>query len=438
MTRLWISALVVAAWLLPGAVASANPWEVYGLGARALGMGGAAVSQAEGYSATYYNPALLTWADRLHVGVDLHASQASLQITAPQARGSYQPQQAQGRAGLSLGLATPLWEGSSLSLGWAAHVPYGDALSVRLLDPQVPQWYRYDTLPQKLQAAAGLGWRPLPWLGLGLGAQYMGAIDGEAQIDANLTEGTLPRRDLRVRLQSALSPTAGLWVEPGGGLRLAASWRGALGLDYALPLLVNLGEGAQFVIGASGVSLYVPQDWSLGASADLRQSLGWPLRLALDLVWSRWSQAPSPGADLYIDTGGDLAEALGVEGELDFSVPPEAPPGFVDTLTWRAGLEAQPWEAWRLRAGVAWRPSALEGPRPQVGYIDADAWIGALGLGWQPDEAGLWGLDLGGQCAWLGERRRGSASAEDPVGAYRARGQIWTLVLGARHRWPGP
>jgi hypothetical protein len=418
----WLAALALCA--APGA-AWAGPWDVYGFGARALGMGGAAVASAEDHTATWYNPALLSAVEGPHLGVDLHAALPRLSVDAPQASAAYAPPEVGARGGLSLGLAAPLWRG--WALGLAAQAPFGELLSVRLLDPQVPQWYRYDTLPQKLHAVGALSWAPLGWLRLGAGAQYLGAIDGEARIGADLSNRRLNSRALAVELQSRWAPVLGVAVEPGGGWRLGASWRGALGLNYALPLVVDLGEGADVVIGARGVSLYVPDELTLGLG--LARPWG---AVSVEAAWSRWGAAPRPAADLWIDVQGELPDALGLGDALDFAVAPEAAPAFVDTWSWRAGGEAALGGGWSGRAGLSLRPSALSEARPGVNYLDGDAWSLSGGLGWRGE--GGYSLEGAAQWTWIAAQAGGGLSPGDPAGPWRAQGQLWTLLLSAARR----
>ena len=71
-----IAALLV---LLPGS-AYAGSFDVFGYGARGIGLGGAMTATADDHTAVYYNPAGLARRDVVQLGTDIYTSVPSLNL----------------------------------------------------------------------------------------------------------------------------------------------------------------------------------------------------------------------------------------------------------------------------------------------------------------------------------------------------------------------
>ena len=71
--------LALVAGLVPGA-AFANPWDLFGYNAKAIGMGGAQVAVAKDFTATYYNPAALTAGDEANFGFGFNVAKPQLSL----------------------------------------------------------------------------------------------------------------------------------------------------------------------------------------------------------------------------------------------------------------------------------------------------------------------------------------------------------------------
>ena len=117
---------------------------------------------ARGFESVYYNPAGLSRRDVGQLGTDFYMAVPSLAITprSPVQDPAYTPSVPPVHNGAGIGAVFVLAD--RLNLGVAVQVPLDHLLSVELLDPQVPQWYRYDALPGKVQLAAGLAYHVLP------------------------------------------------------------------------------------------------------------------------------------------------------------------------------------------------------------------------------------------------------------------------------------
>ncbi len=431
--------LIAATLVLIPCAADAGSFDVFGYGARGIGLGGALTATVSDHTAVYYNPAGLARRDVVQLGTDMYTAVPSLSLdlqSAPQDV-AYTPAKPPVHSGAGIGAVFPLVEG--LNLGVALHIPLGRLLTVELLDPQVPQWYRYDALPGKIQIAAGLGYRLLDWVYVGVGFQSLASMEGDAAIALDVSNEQIPRRELSLELIHTASPTAGVVVEPpfAPGLSLGVSYRGDLSLEFGLPIAFDLGEALDFTIAATGITLYTPHEVSGGIAFDFRQTTGAPLVLSTDVTWSAWSLAPPPSVDFYLDFEGDLIDAAGAEDLLDFRVGQEPQAAFRDTVTVRAGGEWAPYPSLALRAGYAYRPSALAPATGFTNYVDTDAHLLSVGAATQFNdplevEESPITLEFGAQIALLQETEM-PKDGTGPVDDFTAGGHVLTLALTARH-----
>lgn len=436
MTRpLWIAALI----LCVPATASAGSFDVFGYGARGIGLGGAMTATSDDHTAVYYNPACLARRDVVQLGTDIYTAVPSLDLALQRdpTDAAYTPARPPVHSGAGIGAVFPLIDG--LNLGVALALPLGRLLTVELLDPQIPQWYRYDALPGKIQIAAGLGYRVAPWLHIGLGVQSLASMNGDAAIGLDVSNEQIPRRDLSLELIHTASPTAGILVDPpfAPGLSLAVSYRGDLALEFGLPIAFDLGEALDFTIAAQGITLYTPHELSAGVAFDFRQTTGAPIMLTTDVTWSAWSLAPPPSVDFHLDFEGELLDAAGAEDLLDFRVGNEPQAEFRDTITARVGAEWAPAQSLALRAGYAYRPSALAPATGFTNYVDTDAHLLSVGAATMFDdplevEERPVTLEFGAQLALLQETDM-PKDGTGPVDDFTASGHVLTFALTARH-----
>lgn len=437
-TPAFLTLLLCAAHLLAPR-AHAGTFDTFGAGPRALSMGGAQTAEARGPYALFYNPAALALEGGSQVRVDYFAALPNLQITPqrPPKNPHHAPAEPPTHTGLTLAASTTLWErnASRVSLGAAMYVPSDGLADIELLDPAIPQWYRYDALPHKLQILAGASWKITDQLSLGAGFQSLAILRGEATIGVDLPGRTHPHRELSVELVHTAAPILGAHVSPTQGVKIGASWRAALDLKIQLPILFDFGDEFGILISAVGTTLHTPETYNMGASFDAEITLDIPLTLSADLSLERWSKAPKTDAEITLDIRGNLPSELGVDEDLDFApTPPE--PNHQDAWIPRFGAEYRT-ANWDLRGGYAYRPSALGAPNPSALYLDGSAHILSAGAAFLLPADSVprtQRLALEGALQWthLGATSYNTEDTHEITGPLSYGGELFVLSLGIR------
>lgn len=429
-TARWLPAVITAS--LAATPAAASVWDTYGFGARATAMGNAAVAAGQDFSAVYYNPAALTYPANPEVatGLDLVLPRLTLdrRVTDPDAPRSELPG---ANIGVHLGLVIPLGGliDDRVALGVGAYVPTLEVTRVDGVDPQRPHFYRYEALTSKLVLAAGIGVELHETVSVGLGAQFLGSLDGEATVELDLLTKRFVRKSLQVAVRPTGALTAGLHYTPTEALRFGFSFRDALELDYALLIQAIISGVGTLAVDIAGTSLYTPQQFTWGVAYDPRPDL----TVTLDVIWARWSAAPDPSASLVVSLDG---EPLGF-GALDVETLP-IDLGAVDTVSPRLGAEWRASPAWSLRAGYGFRPTPLPAQTGPYNHVDSDAHQISAGVGWTVrnpiamEQAPL-SIELSGQLSVLEDRPMTKADPADAVGDYTAGGHLWHGALTLRH-----
>jgi len=365
--------------LMAPATARAGVFDIFGFGSRNVAMGGAATASVDDHTAVFYNPAGLTQRKVIHLGLSFASYIQNLSIEhrnpgdeSLEARAPESP------IGVGFGVVFPLGGkiDNRVALGLAIYLPVARALRLEALEPSTPRWYRYNTLADKLHILASVAVEITDWVSVGVGIQALADLDGRVDLELDLTNERITRRDASVQLVTTAMPVVGLLFTPLEGWRIGLSYRAALSLSYEIPLVFDFGEAADLVVDISGTDLYTPHTITLGTAYDFEDA---GVLVSLDAELALWSYAPDPSLRVAVRGEGTLLEELGL-GDLLNLQPGRVPDaGFSDAITIRAGTEYTPLDWLLLRAGAFWRQSAVA---PQTGattYLDSDAIGGALG-----------------------------------------------------------
>ncbi|MCA9537797.1 MAG: outer membrane protein transport protein [Myxococcales bacterium] len=425
-------ALILTA-MLAASSARASVWDSFGFGARATAMGNAQAAAGEDFTAVYYNPGALAGAEEPEVGTGFDLLSPSLTVDRDRAADPKAPtDRLPGtNLGVHLGLVFPLGAliGNRLAIGAGLYVPALEVTRVDGVEPERPHFYRYEALPDKLVLALGLAGDLHERVSVGLGFQFLGDLQGRANVELDLLTQRFVRKTLKVDVGATGALTAGLLVRPLDGLRLAFSFRDELELDYTLAINTVISNTGRLLVDINGVSLYTPQQFTWGVAWDPLPSL----TLTTDIIWARWSRAPDPAAHFEVSLDG---EPLGF-GALEVESAPVRL-GAQDTVSPHVGLEWRTTDSLALRAGYAFVPTPLPAQTERNNHIDSDAHQLGLGLAFRVrnpialKHAPLT-IELSGQMTVLEWRRMEKRSDDDPVGDYGAGGTLWRGALTLRH-----
>ena len=303
-----IRVLALALLLVPGA-ARGNPLDAFGFGARAPAMGGAHTALSSDASANYYNPGALG-------AIETIAIDAGYQLASPSLSINGGDQDVDTSRGVHVGLVAPgQVAGVPLAIGMAAFIPDERFTRSRTLAQERVRWALYDNRPQRVFLAAHLSVRVVRGLTVGAGVAFMSRTQGDLVLGGRLGFPNASDSDLAPAIDFDLVtvryPQAGLLWE-------AAPWL-SVGVTYRHPFVLEIEQAFRIEgdIGPTEADALVKDGFLslLSRAKDLFQPLQVALgvsvapderwRLAVDVVYQRWSAFDNPSAriDLDLDLG---------------------------------------------------------------------------------------------------------------------------------------
>jgi long-chain fatty acid transport protein len=386
MLRFWLLALAVHA----AAPAAASVGDVFGLGSRAAALAGAATALAEGFEATYYNPARIEGPPRFSLGFLAAGSLLS-------ANGTRQP--IEDPMGILVGATTPLPVGGALRD--RIHVGLGLFLLpdkvVREIGraPADAHFPLFDNRTQRVVILPAVAFRLHPKLSLGVAANVLAALGGTV----NVREGPLRGLDARVDedLLTTFAVNAGISIRPTPFITIGLAFREEFSLPFFTNATTGVG-GSRFEINLRARTLFEPAAAVLGTAFELSHGLV----LAADLAHKRWSRFPGGLAQVT----GSLPLPVGPIAEIPIA-PPLPEPRFRDIFAARAGvewraLERGPW-ALDVRGGYGFEPSPVPPQTGATSYLDGDKHTFTVGAGLV--RAGRFAVDAHAMVQVLGSTR---------------------------------
>ncbi|HEY2743669.1 MAG TPA: hypothetical protein VGL86_03565, partial [Polyangia bacterium] len=324
MTR--VNFALALALVLTAPAARASEPEMFGMGARSPGMAGTGVADADGYDATYTNPAGLVGPTHrrltlgyVHGGYDLSLDGMHHEVDQTN--------------GLILGADVPIPFGGVLrdriALGLGFYFPFGVINRARSPFPDEPRLALLDTRTQVVSVLVAAGIRVHERVDVGVGVLALAALVGTINI---APEGGRITTVAEEQLTTSLSPIIGAKVRTLPWLTLGAVFRGESKSTYDIEITNNLGSLLPLTLPTlriAGVAQYDPMQAAVeGAFRPLR----W-LTIDVGVTWKHWSAFPLPTQNATL------------------GAPPQPPTGFVDTAVPRVAAEAT----------KRWRQLALQG-----------------------------------------------------------------------------
>ena len=401
--------------------------EARGVGARAIGMGGAFTGVADDPSANYYNPAGL-------IQMNDHHSQVEYLMVFPRVyvgRGDgpaeiYLDKEIKApMLSLVLDISRHWSLPRKVRVGFAGYFPHNfkSAGQIRygtFYDPYYPL-YGDSSVNQVLAAWINTAVEITPWLYLGVGFLFgsdANNIDLRMSMDTGNMELVMTRSTVKWNMTTEMRPMFGVMLKPLPDLRLGFTFRKGIKLLFDGGIRVNAdlytqGENGESIVPAPipGFPIEVPinSHWRpLQYAAGASYKLFPRLLLAFDLTYYDWRA--------YRDEAG------------------EAPnPSLKGVLTPRFGVEVFPWEALALRAGYGYMPSPLDQQvRTWVNYLDNDVHVFSVGAGYKWDLFGQlphpMGFSFAYQVSYLVPRTFLNVIPGEPP--LRSTGYIQTLAFG--------
>jgi long-chain fatty acid transport protein len=365
------------------ASAWANPFDLFGAGARAQAMGGAVAALSSDYMATFHNPAGLPYG-RNEIGLGIVGSFNRTSILLSPRPSGYDPpaygQRLNARAdtedpdgvlGATVGLTLKLFD-EDVAIGAAFFVPFDGFARMRTSFPDEQEQYFTNRLRFELVGdraggeviALGLGYRLLPWFSMGMGLMVVPAartINNVYTPNSTDPSSSLINVDIEQSARAAL--TAGLRVDPYDWLRIGAAFQDELfvGLEGYNQVQLRGDEDAEPILQPLDVvRQYSPP--RLSGSVALVAPSG--LTGTVEGTWLGWSN--------YLNARAELA-------------------GFDDTFDWKLGVEYPVNPRTYFRGGLGWSPSPVPPQTGRTNYVDNDRVVLGLGAG---RDFEVWGEQL--------------------------------------------
>ncbi len=323
-------------------IAWGNTFDTFGYKSRATAMGCAYTAMGDELTATYYNPAALTEAERMRAETGYLMAIPDLDFEVNGSPGKLP--KVDETKGISLGVAVPLGEAyGRWVFGFGLHIPQELAERTRFHPPPEPYFLDYSTRTQALIVLPAMGFSPeaLPELSVGLGISIL--LDSEGKINSPSDQVdpdgiALTRSDLDMHPTIAIH--AGLLYKLMENLRVGLAFRNELVIDIDTETSI---PDANTDISMDAATLFSPRQIALGVAYDLMEKL----TVAADLTWIDWSEYKPPFAI--------------VEGVV-LGVPKKSKnidPDFKDTFNPKLGAEYHLYDFLDLRAGYSFEPSPV-------------------------------------------------------------------------------
>jgi long-subunit fatty acid transport protein len=428
--------LLAALLLCLAPPALANPFELFGFTPRGLGMGGAMTSVADDLGASFYNPAALLGHTKTEFGLGFAQTISSLYVDRARA-----PTEAtrtvtvQHSPRFELGLIFPLG-GALLKdrvvIGIGGGHPVGSLVRVETVDEAHPQFYMYQSKPQRFALNTAIGVKIVDGLSVGAGVQITAEQVGKVRFQLDVASRQFRARDITVDLNTVPTPTAGILIEPSQSLKIGFSWRKEAQLFYAQPTEIDLGDLGALKLDVEGLAQYWPHVFSAAVSFKPTPRL----LIVAQADYLLWNRAPNDQVHVTVTPSGSVMTALGLDSLLTVDSA-DAKMGFANILIPRLAVEWAAADFLTLRAGAWVRPAVTPEQTGASNYLDNFTESVSAGATFKfSDPLQVFtdpvSLDLGGQVMRANERSSRKQPA-DPTGATTWGGMLFSFAAMLRY-----
>lgn len=272
--------------------AHASPEDLFGFGTRSPAMGGTGAAHAEGFEASYDNPALLSLSHERRLSLGFQGATYSLSASGAGEPGHVSYERAKG---ILVGAVLPIPFGGVLkdriAFGLGAYTPTDIVVRGRILYPETPQFALLGDRSQSLGIRLGLGADVTHGLRVGVGFAALAELVGEVIVatDASGHVGS----NVDAQLTATYAPIVGASYEHDlahGLLRIGGTFRGQLDARFGVEI-----DGSKLstlnipIFNIAGLAQYDPAEIALEGAWANRD---WTL--ALGATYKHWSSYPGP------------------------------------------------------------------------------------------------------------------------------------------------
>jgi len=363
-----LAAALLAAALLAGGeppAARADLCTHFGLSPRAIGLANAVSAVIDDYSGVYYNPAALAVSDgnAFTLGYLYNTPRVKVRAADGAEQIGFNTDLKAGLMGYRQNLKAMLPRKLNrnvvvaLALAFPGNFKTGTLVNTRKYDEM--QFPVFGRVPDMLVMSGGLGIELHRTVYIGASMRYAVTYSAkDMTVLINVLEGENVFEKVDINAETEIQPIAGIVVRPWASLRFAAVWR----RGGAPVHIVGRGGGSASLgplqlpiqLDLSFQDFFTPDEYAGSVAWWPRQDL----LLAVECTYARWSK--------YDDPFG--------------SIPPGDP--FHDIVIPRFGVETILCQTLRLDLGYFWRPSPVKTFQPETQYLDTDAHVFSLALGY--------------------------------------------------------
>lgn len=415
--------------------ARANPFELFGYTPRAVGMGGSMTALGDDLAGAFYNPAGMLGHTKSEFGMGFADTIQNLHVnrTTSSTIGNADPGGSDPR--FELGLIFPLGGQilkDRVALGVAFGHPVGSLVKVQTVDQAHPQFYMYQSKPQRFALSMGIGIKIINGLSIGGGAQVLAQQIGKVNFQLDVASRRFVARDITVDLNTVPTPVAGILIEPNDSIKIGFSWRKESELYYEQPTNLDLGDLGALNLNVHGIAQYWPHVFSLGVAVKPTSRL----LVSVQADYLLWHKAPRDQVFVSVSAGGGVIGGLGLSDLLGFQAA-DAAPNFSDVLVPHLGVEYGVNDVLTLRIGGGVRPAVTPDQSGTTNYLDnfTETISGGLSVRFN-DPLKVFTdpvtFDIGASVMIANERTNQKQSA-DPTGGASYGGQLFTLAAMLRY-----
>ncbi len=423
--------LVVSACAVTwGDRAWAHPFDLFGYGSRAAALGNAYTALADGFEASYYNPAGVVGGSDVRLGLgylqtfsDLSLNGEALELRETKLGALVAGFSASGQMG-----------GRGVGMSFGFLLPNEGVIRASSLEPLQPNYVLLLNRTQRAEILFTAGVEIIPGLDFGAGFSLGAELGGEVSVQATAFPQSAEGSGT-VEIGSRFFPTAGLRWRPAEAWRLGLAYRGETTFPLRIPAAIALlvvpdsSLGADILLLVDQTFYYTPQQVAAGVAWDPSSEL----TVSADLTWWNWSAAEDPGVRGEVKVGGALGALLPVP-----TIRAPIDPDFHDVFTPRLGIEWRPPDAplglAAVRVGYGYEPTPTPRPIGVQNLLDSDKHVVSAGLGFAFRDP--WGIllhdatiDVHAQYFRFASRTAAKTDPTDPVGDLVFGGDRW--VAGA-------